>query len=225
MEHTMKSINQEEVPAKNILARAWAVVRKHWTAYIYLNILYYGLVIFGMVYVSFVNPGLQEELLKSIGQAFVQGPLSGVAGAYGGGKVFSAMLLTFVVNLFLGTAIEITLPSLIVPFSGLAMGVLRAVLWGLVLSPSSPSLAGAMIPHSLVLLLEGQGYILALLGVYIHGRAILRPAEYGAADRLHGYLAGLRATGWIYVLVVLVLAAAAIYEAVEVIYLAPLFVK
>ena len=218
------SMNQEETPGKNILARAWAVVRKHWTAYIYLNILYYGLVILAMAYVTFVNPALQEELLKSVGQSFAQGPLAGVAGAYLGGKVVSAMLLTFVVNLFLGSVIEITLPGLMIPFSGLAMGVFRAIMWGLLLSPSNPSLAGAMIPHSLVLLLEGQGYVLALLGVYIHGRAILRPGEFGAKDRLHGYLAGLRATGWIYVLVALVLAAAAIYEAVEVIYLAPLFV-
>ncbi len=210
-------------PAKtNIFGRAWAVVRADWKAYVSINILYYGLVILGMIYVSFFNPELQKNMLQAIGQGFTQGPLQAVGDAYGGGKVLSAMWLTLEVNLFLGTLVEITLPSLIIPFSGLLMGIFRAVLWGLLLSPSEPSLAGPMIPHSLVLILEGQGYILALLAVFIHGKAILRPGAYGVQGRLHGYVEGLRRTGWIYLLVTVVLTAAAVYEALEVIFLAPL---
>ncbi len=209
----------------NIFRRAWAVVRADWPAYIFLNIVYYGLVILGMAYVTFINPDLQKMLLENIGQAFTSsGPLAMVGNAYTGGQVWAAMGVTFVVNLFLGSLIEINLPGLIIPFSGLLMGVIRAVLWGLLLSPSNPSLGGVMIPHSLVLLLEGQGYILAMLAVYIQGKAFLRPQAYGISSRGRGYLEGLKRAGWVYVLVVSVLAAAAIYEAIEVIYIAPLFV-
>jgi hypothetical protein len=211
-------------PTGNIFKHAWDVVRADWRAYITLNIIYYGLVILGMIYVSFFNPGLQKQLINEVGQAFTSGPLAAVGGAYGGGKVVSATLLTFVVNLFLGSLIEITLPSLIIPFSGLLLGVYRAVLWGLLLSPANPSLAGPMIPHSLTLLLEGQGYILAMLAVFVLGKAFIRPQAYGVTGHLRGYVEGLRRTGWIYLLVVLLLAIAAIYEAFEVIYLAPLFV-
>ena len=207
----------------NLLRKAWQIVRADWKAYLVINAVYYGLVLLGMAYVAFLNPGLQETLLKSTGQAFTQGPLSSVGSAYGGGQVISAMLLTFIVNLFLGSAIEITLPSLILPFSGLLMGVIRAVLWGIILSPSNPSLAGPMIPHSLVLLLEGQGYILVLLAAFIHGKAILIPQAYGIQGRLRGYLEGLKRTGWIYLLAAMLLLIAAVYEAIEVIYLAPLF--
>jgi hypothetical protein len=209
-------------PSTNLLKRAWAVVRADWKAYIGINILYYGLVALGMIYVSFFNPELQKNLVDSIGQSFTQGPLAAVGGAYRGGQVIPAMLWTFVINLFLGTLIEMTLPSLVIPFSGLLMGVVRAILWGLLLSPADARLAGPMIPHSLVLILEGQGYILALLAVFIHGKAILRPGAYGVQGRVRGYVEGLRRTGWIYLLVTVVLTAAAVYEALEVIFLAPL---
>ncbi len=169
------------------------------------------------------NPGLQETLLKSVGQAFTEeGPLQAVGIAYGGGQVLNAMFLTLVINLLMGSLMVITLPGLVVPFSGLIMGIVRAILWGLLLSPANPNLAMAMIPHSLTLVLEGQGYILALLGVYVQGKAFSKPSAYGKTGHLRGYLEGLRRTAWIYLLVVLVLAVAAVYEALEVIFLAPL---
>jgi hypothetical protein len=219
----VKTMSDVPSSSGNLLKRAWAIVRADWRAYVTINVLYYGLVLLAMLYVAFLNPGLQEELLQSVGQAFTaEGPLQAVGEAYGGGQVLSAMVLTLAINLFLGTLLVITLPSLVVPFSGLAIGTIRAILWGLLLSPANPDLAMAMIPHSLTLLLEGQGYILALLAVFVHGKAILNPGAYGVKGFLRGYLEGLRRTAWIYLLVVLVLAAAAIYEALEVILLVPL---
>jgi hypothetical protein len=210
-------------PTTNPLGRLWSIIQAERGAYIYLNILYYGLVVLGMIYVSFFNPGLQETLIQAVGSAFTKGPLGAVGAAYGSGQVIQATIVTFVVNLFLGSVVEMSLPSLIIPFSGLLMGAYRAILWGLILSPSNASLAGPMIPHSLTLLLEGQAYILVMLSIYVHGKAFLRPSAYAVEGRLQGYLEGLRRTGWIYLLVVALLAIAAIYEAFEVIYLAPLF--
>jgi hypothetical protein len=210
-------------PLVNPLRRSIEVVRADLGAYLFLNSAYYGLVLLGMAYVTYINPALQHDLLQAVGQAFTQGPLAAVGNAYTGGQVLSAMILTFLVNLLLGSLIEMQLPSLIVPFSGILMGLFRAVMWGLLLAPSEPSLAGAMIPHSLTLLLEGQAYVLAMLAAYVHGRAFLRPAAYGLAGHGRGYVEGLRRSGWIYLLVVVFLAVAAVYEALEVIYLAPLF--
>ena len=220
----MATLTQTRIPAtSNPLIRGIQIIRDNLRAYITLNILYYGLVILGMIYVGLFNPGLQTALLTAGGQTFTQGPLAVLGTAYNTGQVVNAMVLTFLVNLLLGTLIEITLPALIIPFSGLLMGFLRATLWGLLLAPTTPRLAGAMIPHSLTLLIEGQGYILAMLAVYIQGKAFLQPAAYGQTSHLRGYGEGLRRTGWIYLLVTLTLAVAAIYEALEVIFLAPLF--
>jgi hypothetical protein len=204
-----------------LIRDAWSLVKENRKAYIVINAVYYGLVILGMIYVAFNQP-LQEMLLKSVGQAFMTGPLAAVGTAYGDAKVFPAIALTFVVNLLLGSFIEITLPSLVIPFSGFFMGVLRAILWGLILSPAAPSLRLVMIPHSLTLLLEGQGYILALFGVYIQARAFLWPKTAGVEGHWKGYLEGLKRTGKIYILVTLVLAVSAIYEVLEVVILARL---
>ena len=65
----------------------------------------------------------------------------------------------------------------------------------------------------MTLLIEGQAYILVMLAIYVHGRAFLQPQAFGIQDQLHGYLEGFRRTGWIYLLVALLLAIAAVYEA------------
>jgi len=204
---------------RKLILSAWGLVRENWRAYAVLNIAYYGLVAVFMVYVAF-HQALQEELLAQIGAAFMGGPLSFVGQAYSSAQVLPAIAATFFVNLLLGSLAEITLPSLIIPFSGLIMGVVRAVLWGLILSPANPGLRLAMIPHSLTLLLEGQGYILALLAVYVQGRAFLWPHTAGVEGHARGYVEGLKRTGKLYVLVTLVLAVAAVYEVIEVLLLA-----
>lgn len=127
--------------------------------------------------------------------------------------------MTFAINLILGSIVYITLPSLVVPFAGIPVGFLRAVGLGLILAPTSPELAQAMIPHSLTLVLEGQGYILAMFAAYLHWKGVLWPRRIGETRRSRAYMAGLRNTARIYVLVVLVLAISAVYEAFEVIHL------
>jgi hypothetical protein len=199
------------------LRSAVRVVVKHRRAYAAINLGYYGLVVVAMLYVSLFNRPLQQQLLGSVQGAFTEGPLSTVGGAYLGGSVVQAAVLTFVVNLIAGSFLYITLPSLILPFAGLAVGALRAVLWGLVLAPTSTELALVMIPHSLTLVLEGQAYVLAIFAAYVQGLALLRPSTVGERSHGRGYLRGLRLTALLYVLVTLVLAASALYEAIEVV--------
>jgi len=205
-----------------LFKRAWEIVRENRQAYITINAVYYGLVAIFMVYAAFNQP-LQETLVKSVGAGFTSGLLAFVGKTYSSGQVLGAMAITLAINLFIGTLLEITLPSLIIPFIGLLMGIIRASLWGILLSPAYPPLRMVMIPHSLTLILEGQGYILGLLAVYVQGRAFLQPGAVGAAGHWRGYVEGVKRTGWLYSLVVLLLLVAAIYESLEVIFLAPLF--
>ena len=201
----------------NVLRSSLQIVREHSRPYVILNVMYYGLVALGMLYVAFINPALQEQLLAATEVALTEGPLETVAGAYMGGNVLAAVLLTFVVNLLVGSLLFITVPSLVIPFAGVLLGFYRAVLWGFLLAPTNAELALVMIPHSLVLLLEGQGYILAMFAAYVHGKAFLRPVSAGLTSHLRGYVAGLKLSARLYSLVITVLAVAAIYEALEVI--------
>ena len=200
---------------------AWAVVREFRRAYITLNAVYYGLVVCAMIYVAF-NPALQKSLLETVKESFTKGPLAVVVAAYRDGHVITAMVLTFVVNLIGGSFMSITLPSLIIPFSGLLVGGSRASMWGLLLSPTTRGMGMMMIPHSLTLILEGQAYIVAMLAAYIQGKAFLWPRTVGAASHWQGYWAGVKRSARLYLLVVIVLGVAAVYEALEVIYVVPI---
>lgn len=207
---------------KNIVKSAWGLVQENRKAYIALNIVYYGLVVVCMIYVAF-DQDLQKSLLDQIGAAFMTGPLSFVGEAYVNTRVLTAILATFFVNLLLGSFAVITLPSLIVPFGGILVGVYRAIVWGLLLSPANPDLRFVMIPHSITLILEGQAYILAMFAVYLQGRAFLFPGTVGLESRAKGYVEGLKQTGKLYALVVLTLAIAAIYEVAEVVIIIKFF--
>ena len=71
--------------------------------------------------------------------------------------------MIFVFNYLLRSLALITLPSILLPGSGVFVAGLCALLWGMILAPATQLLAYGMMPHSGTMLLEGEGYILATL--------------------------------------------------------------
>jgi hypothetical protein len=124
-------------------------------------------------------------------------------------------LFTFVTNFFLGTLAVITVPSVLFFGAGLFLAWLRAFLWGLLFAPSIPMVAYTMLPHSGTMLLEGAGYILAaFFGLLIPIHTVSSRLGGNPLSRWgRVLLLNFTASFWI----ALVLAVAAIYEAIEVI--------
>lgn len=204
--------------------RGITLIREHWRAYLAINIVYYGLMIACMLVVV-IFPDLQHWLLQTVKQAAsapIDGVMPRVFAAYANHNFLAALAITFVVNLVIGALLSITIPSLILPFSGFLIALYRAALWGLLLSPADPQLRWIMIPHSLTLLIEGQAYVIAMLAAWQQGLALLRPSTVGATTRRQALATGLKRTTVLYVLIVILLAVAAVYEAFECIYLVPL---
>lgn len=126
-----------------------------------------------------------------------------------------AAVMTFVVNLFLGAGLAITLPSVLIPFAGILTGMYRATLWGLLFAPAgTPYMPWQHLP---VLLLEGEAYVVAMLGVWLWWWPVLRQKGH----RWAAWKAGLRLQLRVYAVVAALLAISALYEAAEVIYLLP----
>ena len=117
-----------------------------------------------MVYSVFF-PEVQSSLIETVRIAVLKVPW--VVEAYTSGNFPLAAVLTLLINLVLASFVYITLPSIIIPFGGIALGCARAVGWGLILAPTSPELARAMLTHSIVLALEGEGYVIAMFAVYL----------------------------------------------------------
>jgi hypothetical protein len=205
------------------------------------HIAYFGLYVLAATVIHH-NPALQAVMMSGVQQAFSsEGPLAVAGAAYQSGNMLRAAAVTFGVNLLLGAILVITLPSLIIPGIGVLVAAFRATLWGLLLGPSDTSLALAMIPHSGTLLLEGEGYIVATffallvpIALNSSGRSERKTAaadEWSLAEPLDNskheslgrrFLRALRLNVKGIVLVALILAVAACYEAVEVILMAGL---
>lgn len=164
-------------------------------------------------------------LLEAIGATYGSGgPMSPVLNAYLGKDILLAIGMTFGINLVVGSFVSVTLPSMIVPFLGLAVAIYRAVMWGLIFSPDpGVALTGENIGFGLfavgLLLLEGQGYVLVMLAAVLQGNALLSPKTVGEEKRWRGYVAGLKLTGKLYILIAVVLFVAAIYEVLSVVFL------
>jgi hypothetical protein len=211
-------------------ARLWHALidplREHRQDLLLANLAYFGLVLLGAV-ISARNPALQRALLDNARTALTQGPLATVAQAYASGHLIPAMLLTFAFNLFAGTFIFLTLPSLTVPFAGVVLGLIRALSWGLLFSPTNPTIAIAMIPHLGTMLLEGEAYVLAMMGAFVMWRNVLWPETSPPGgprpkpDRVQAYVEGVRLNLRLYVPITALLLIAAVYEVLELVYIVP----
>ncbi len=199
----------------DLLARVFRPLLEHRRELLYMNLLYIGAILFGVVLTA-LDPMLQRTLLEAVGQSFSTG-LAPVVEAYSQGQLAQAIVLTFVVNLFAGSLLVITAPSLVLPFWGLFMGVYRGVMWGIIFSPLGGFFDQRFLPHLLTGLIEGEAYVVAMLGVWLWWWPVV--SDWG--ERWRHWKEGLRLQVPIYGVVILLLAIAAIYEAIEVIYLLP----
>ena len=192
---------------------------EHLRALLGLNLVYFGVAVLAAIY-AFTNPALQSELTQVAADALSPaGGLGPLVQAYLGGELLRAIALTFLVNLIFGSLVFLTLPSAVVPFAGLLLGVCRAVLWGLLFAPTQASALGrTLLLHVPTIVVEGEAYVVAMLGVWLWWQAVIdSPGNRWQAWR-HGVKMQLRVYGFVAGL----LALSAIYEAIEVIWLLPI---
>lgn len=141
-----------------------------------------------------------------------------IADAYRSGNVAFAAAVTLAVNLFSASLLQTTLPSLVVPFLGVALTVVRGLSWGVLFTPVGAEDPRFLI-HWVTLAIEGAAYVVVGLAAWIQGRYFLQARRFGYRTRREGYVGGLLATAKLYLVVVALLVIGALYEAVTVIYL------
>lgn len=205
----------------NLIRKPIEIIRENKKAYILINVVFYGLILLCMVITSFF-PEWQVHALASADKQLSSRWASVASSAYSSGNLLAAMGLTFFINITIGVFLTMTLPSFVIPFGGLLMGLYRAIFWGILFSPITPDMRAPMIPHYLTLLIEGQAYIVAMFAIFLQGKSFLFPQSTGEKSRWNGYKYGLIQTAWMYVPITILLAVAAVYEAFDVILLVPL---
>lgn len=187
--------------------RPFRIIRENKRAYLIINVAAYGLALVGFM-VGLVFPdlnaaqaaGLEEDGTGELVRWLVNIP-----------PLFALTILG--VNVFRLSLLTIVLPSLIVPFAGLAFFGYWAVETGITLAPASAQGWVALIPHSLTFVIELQAYILLLLGAYLLGKYWPFPRTIGAKNRRQGYLRGLQRIGLLALPALALLIVGAVWEA------------
>lgn len=201
----------------SVMRSALAIIQEHRRAFIVLNVAYlaaFGAGILATVLVPELRPG---DLGALQGDPSAPGLGSVIADAYRSGNVAIAALVTLGVNLITASLLQTTLPSLIVPFLGVAITLLRGLSWGVLFTPVGKEDATFLV-HWVTLFIEGAAYALVGFAAWVQGRMFLRPQRYGLPNRRAGYVGGLRATLKLYVPILALLVIGAIYEAISVIF-------
>ncbi|HEY3422405.1 MAG TPA: hypothetical protein VGK13_04540 [Methanocellaceae archaeon] len=198
-----------------------SIFKKDWKLFLATNAFYFGLLVIGAL-IALADPQVQRSLFTLAGAGLSSGPLSSVGNAYHSGSVPYAAAVTFVTNLLLGTLVEITIPSLIFPPWALFMGLIRSLMWGIMLVVPVEGLypLGRALPHYLTLLLEGEAYVVAIFACMRQIKALLKPQDFGTDSRWKAYLRSILDNGKLLLVVALLLAVSALYEAWEVMYFA-----
>jgi len=181
-----------------------------------VHLFYFALVLL-FALVAYAVPEIQFCLLANVKAQVTggSGPLAVAGRAYMSKNILRAAVTTFAINFPLGSVVCITLPSLILPGAGVLIAAVRAVLWGFLLGPTFAYLPKMMLTHTVTLLLEGEAYVLATFFALLIPVYLFRKAEGPTAAARYGKALLVNLAGNI--LVAIVLAIAAIYEAVEVI--------
>lgn len=193
-----------------------AEIRKYKHLFIAMNLIYFGTVLLFML-LAYAVPELQSCFLVGVSSQIEEGSgILGIAGeAYMSRNILRAAVTTFAINFPFGSLLCITLPSIIIPGAGVLVVGLRATLWGLILAPSFSELSSMMVPHSVTLLFEGHGYVIAAFFGVLVLVYLFRKSEGPNVGIRYGRALLMNVRGNLLVIIVLVIAA--VYEATEVI--------
>jgi hypothetical protein len=200
----------------NRLRGPFQIIRADLRAYLLINALVYGALLLGMA-LAIIFPDLHAARTSSFADGD-QGAL--VDTVVGNPWLFGTII--FLVNVFETALLLIVLPSIVIPFAGLAVFAIKTIDLGIMLAPVDRASALTLIPHSLTILIEFQAYALVMFGAYLLGRSWLRPTTVGAGTRRQAYARGLSRLGRLWIPALALFAIGAVYEAVEIYFLVPL---
>lgn len=202
-----------------LFRHVFQTVQANRRAYLVLNAILYGSVLLGFG-AGLLFPGLTAAQMDSLEDS---GAGDQVRSLLENPWLFALVILAN--NTLRSGLLNLVLPSLIVPFAGIVWYVYVLFTVGLVLAPVNRDGWLTLIPHSLTVVMEIQAYVLLSLGVYLLGRAWIRPRTVDADNRRQAYVAGLRTLGVLSVPAFALLVVFALYESLSVIYLLPLLTE
>jgi len=185
-----------------------------------LHIVLYG-AFFGFTVLAIVFPLANMGVVEMVHGIFTEGGLKHLGDAYQEGHVLAATCWTWVQNFVVQTVLLTIVPAGSVPFAGtawaLAKHMLSFCLAGFVMAPLWSDSISVLPWHAITIAVELEAYVIAGFVAAVFPIRIVNGVAKGEVWR--GYVDGLRVLGSGTLLAGVLLAAAALYEALTLILL------
>jgi hypothetical protein len=180
------------------------------------------LVLYGVFFLSMaaglVWPGANAALKAWVGAVFSEGGLSYVGQAYASGNIVHAATATFYHNFVTATLVWNIGLSLVIPFIGLFKTAVSLGLVGFAMAPIWSNTFAGYTYHSVTMGIELEAYILATFSIVVYALHFFRGIVRG--NFLHEWGQGFQTALGSAVIAGVLLAVAALYEAVTLIFFA-----
>jgi len=175
-----------------------------------LHLLHYAF-FFVFMLAGYWFPRTNLFVVEMVRETFTEGPLRHVGSAYASGNILAASWATFYNNYLVQTVQYCIVPSLLIPFLGVLKNLLAFSFAGFTMTPIWAGHVDMLTYHSITMILEFEGYILAAFAVVLFPCLLVRGlAEESFLTRLKE---SVLIVGSGTILAGLILAAAALYEA------------
>ncbi|NIA16601.1 MAG: hypothetical protein GWP08_21295 [Nitrospiraceae bacterium] len=138
-----------------------------------LHLLQWG-VFFAMLLLALRHPLANMRLTGYFAQEFTDGSLGYIGAAYASGNILRAASATFLHNYVVATLLLTILPSLLIPFAGVAKTALSFGAVAFAMSPMWTGFVGGLVYHSVTMTLELEAYVMASFVVAVYPLRILR---------------------------------------------------
>ncbi len=188
------------------------IFRKDWKLYLACNVFLFGLFILGII-AGQAFPDVRVTLSDLTRQATSSGPISTASQTIESGNIPLATWQIFSHNYFV-TVVLAALPSLVFPPWILLLFGAQFLLFGIIFSEPAVFMQPAvLIPLIGTILLEGEAYVIAIFATMRLVEAVIWPKRVGEEKRLNAYAHAVIDNAKLLVVVGIVLAVAALFEA------------
>jgi hypothetical protein len=192
------------------------IFRKDWKLFVASNVFLFGLFILGVL-AGLAFPNVHDALVKWIEQATTTGPVGTASKTLESGNIWLGTWQIFSHNYFV-TIFLAAIPSLIFPPWILLVFGIQFFAFGIVYSiPSMAHNPVALIPVLGTLLLEGEGYVIAIFATMRLVEALIWPRRFGERSAMKAYLRAVADNAKLLVVAGVVLAVAAFFEAASIV--------
>ncbi len=195
----------------NPLGDALRTIRKDWKLLAGLNALYFCVLVIG-VSIALISPGTHRSIAGFIGSETIAGSM-GIKATPGLLEALEAAGLSFSSG-FLDTLI-IAIPSVILPIWGPIFGAAKFFIWGVAYAVPYPGgmTLPLLLPQYLLMIVLGEAYILAIFTCVRQLGVAIIYADTGLRRMLIEYIKAILDNLKLFIVVVVLLAVAALYQA------------